>query len=182
VFKNKWGLPEQRSIERFFSDADFAGLRFDPSLHRIPIDSYRPEPLTLEHDRGFRFLAVAGADDVGWHEAVHAYLSTYRAADDVLLLLKVATAGAEDAVIQELSLLVEEVGVTPEDCAEVVVVDSALGPEGDARVFATADAVLAPDGRISMDDRRHAELSKTTILESPDSQVLLAASTAGRKH
>ena len=39
TFKRKWNLPPDRNVQHFYSDADFAGLRFDPREHFVPLES-----------------------------------------------------------------------------------------------------------------------------------------------
>lgn len=115
----------------------------------LDLAAFSPEvcqPLDLNADGRFVFLAdlpLSGGS--GWDILLRAYLATFTADDDVMLILRSHTlAGEFDTVTRRVDAFARSCGIELEEAAPVFIVDSSLGDHDLPSLYTSANAVISP--------------------------------------
>lgn len=148
---------------------------FVPELHYEPLSPAELDRPGLEPPakRSLYYLALPRWDDpdAPWPELVERYLRTFRAEDDVALLLRVDPTGPVPPaeVVWRLHELARARGLDLEGGPEIVLVDDPLPPLERGRLYRSADVLVAPeaaDGPHVVLEARHFGLRVQTLAEA----------------
>ncbi|HEU4401930.1 MAG TPA: glycosyltransferase family 2 protein [Candidatus Polarisedimenticolia bacterium] len=176
VFKEKWGLPRDRTVQRFYAQPDFDHLAFVPEDHRLPLE---PQPPPLEERRAFNFLLHPRAGDPGWEQAVRDYLGAFTADDDVALLVRLGPDDGGDRILDRLAAIVAagrpDGGASRDPTPRLVTLDLPLRPGEEMGLYRLAGAVLGGASSLPPGPKRLAEIAGCPILESGGVGALRAA-------
>lgn len=105
------------------------------------------KPLTISRARGFNFLSVFDLEPrKGTDLLVRAYLSEFKADEDVALILKISQLNdpVTDPVAQFSYFIEREIGVPLEKCAPIILLTGSLSQAEMARLYASANAFVLP--------------------------------------
>lgn len=142
-------VPTDFNIETFTA----AGVSPE-KLVKVPgsIDATRfrseAEPLEIAERRGYNFLSVFDWSlRKGWDVLLKAYLTEFKADEDVALILKVySTSGLsiEDIQAQVLDYVQNTLGLDPTAIPDVVFLETTIPDEGMPRLYKAVDAYVMP--------------------------------------
>lgn len=155
LFKEKWGLPaslDRRNPYRVTLPA------FDSARHHValpstedaeyfaPADPFQPgtAPLDLEERRGFTFFHHPDWAQASWRQVLETYLRAFSADQDVSLVLwldPLQGVALEDASRRILEVM-ENLGVSPEEAPDLILVPDVLDRAGMASLYAAANCIL----------------------------------------
>ena len=115
----------------------------------VDTDLFRPEakPLTISRARKFNFLSVFDLEPrKGTDLLVRAYLSEFKADEDVALILKISQLNdpVTDPVAQFSYFIEKEIGVPLEKCAPIILLTGSLSQLEMARLYSSANAFVLP--------------------------------------
>jgi len=116
----------------------------------VDTQTFRPglQPMEIPCRRGFQFLSFTDlAERRGTDLLLRAYLEEFQAGDDVALILAISECkgGKTDAEAKVAYFIEKQVGMRLEDIAQVMLVDIPTSDSERARLYAAADAFVAPE-------------------------------------
>jgi glycosyltransferase involved in cell wall biosynthesis len=135
-----WEAVANRYAERIKVLASRRPVRFAPGF--IDSSVFNPDvpPVEIEEARGFNFLLRPNWGVDAWKQALAAYLSAFSARDDVALVVRGEESDGD--VAQAILAAVEELGHSPDEMADVVILDQTLSPRRLGGLYTACQALI----------------------------------------